>query len=132
MDLIRKLICSAEQRLGQNGLDDFKNHPWFEGINWEHIRDMVPPYLPEVSSPTDTSNFDVDDNDFRASDSVPPTTHGAFSGNHLPFVGFTFTRDRFLEAYVEEKSAEANKQRKLRERSEQYSKQLEDEMETMK
>jgi serine/threonine-protein kinase MRCK len=45
-----------------------------------------------VSSPTDTSNFDVDDTDIRISDAVPPTANAAFTGLHLPFVGFTFTQ----------------------------------------
>uniref|UniRef100_A0A4Y0BRZ4 non-specific serine/threonine protein kinase n=1 Tax=Anopheles funestus TaxID=62324 RepID=A0A4Y0BRZ4_ANOFN len=95
-DLIRRLICAPEYRLGQNGIDDFKAHPWFEGINWDTIRNGQAPYIPEVSSPTDTSNFDVDDTDIKLSDAVPPTTNPAFSGHHLPFVGFTFTKDSSL------------------------------------
>ena len=54
------------------------------------------PYIPEVSSPTDTSNFDVDDNDVRQSDAQPPAHNPAFSGLHLPFVGFSFTKDSKL------------------------------------
>ncbi|XP_024946163.1 serine/threonine-protein kinase Genghis Khan isoform X1 [Cephus cinctus] len=91
-DLMRKLICSSEFRLGQNGVEDFKKHPWFEGVNWDTLRDSTVPYIPEVSSPTDTSNFDVDDTDVRSSDAVPPSANSAFSALHLPFVGFSFTQ----------------------------------------
>jgi len=72
----------------------FQAHHWFEGIDWACIREGVAPYIPEVSSPTDTSNFDVDDNDIRQSDALPPSTNAIFTGLHLPFVGFSFTQER--------------------------------------
>lgn len=95
-DLIRKLICAPEIRLGQKGIDDFKKHPWFEGVDWDNLRNATAPYIPDVSSPTDTSNFDVDDTENRMSEVVPPSGNPAFSGHHLPFIGFTFTKDSNL------------------------------------
>uniref|UniRef100_A0A8C3NFQ2 non-specific serine/threonine protein kinase n=1 Tax=Geospiza parvula TaxID=87175 RepID=A0A8C3NFQ2_GEOPR len=93
-DLIQRLICSRERRLGQNGIEDFKSHAFFEGLNWDNIRNLEAPYIPEVSSPSDTSNFDVDDDVLRNPEVVPPSSHTGFSGLHLPFVGFTYTTDR--------------------------------------
>ncbi|KAG5857686.1 hypothetical protein ANANG_G00022030 [Anguilla anguilla] len=92
-DLIQRLICGRERRLGQNGIEDFRKHPFFSGIDWDNIRNTGAPYIPDVSSPSDTSNFDVDDDVLKNPDIVPPVSHTGFSGQHLPFVGFTYTTD---------------------------------------
>ncbi|KAK7907366.1 hypothetical protein WMY93_015978 [Mugilogobius chulae] len=72
IDSVHQLHYVHRHRLGQ--------HPHLRG-----------PYIPEVSSPTDTSNFDVDDDCLKNSETMPPPSHTAFSGHHLPFVGFTYT-----------------------------------------
>ncbi|KAK2561476.1 Serine/threonine-protein kinase MRCK alpha [Acropora cervicornis] len=95
-DLMQRLCCKMEQRLGQNGIDDFKNHPFFEGIDWDNIGYSTPPYIPEVSSPSDTSNFDVDIDESRANDAVRPSSVSPFTGHHLPFIGFSFTENSRL------------------------------------
>ncbi|XP_063491334.1 serine/threonine-protein kinase MRCK gamma isoform X3 [Symphalangus syndactylus] len=90
-DLIRQLLCCQEERLGRGGLDDFRNHPFFEGVDWERLASSTAPYIPELRGPMDTSNFDVDDDTLNHPGTLPPPSHGAFSGHHLPFVGFTYT-----------------------------------------
>ncbi|CAF4359365.1 unnamed protein product, partial [Rotaria sp. Silwood2] len=56
-DLLEKLICSADNRLGKNGLNDFKKHPFFVNIDWNNIRQTKPPFIPVVKSKMDTTYF---------------------------------------------------------------------------
>jgi protein-serine/threonine kinase len=37
-DLLQKLLCPAKDRLGKNGIDDLKKHPFFISINWDNLR----------------------------------------------------------------------------------------------
>ncbi|XP_028617369.1 serine/threonine-protein kinase MRCK gamma, partial [Grammomys surdaster] len=101
-DLIRQLLCRQEERLGRGGLDDFRKHPFFEGVDWERLATSTAPYIPELRGPMDTSNFDVDDDALNRPETLPPSSHGAFSGHHLPFVGFTYTSG----SPIDEKSSE--------------------------
>lgn len=49
-----------------------------------------------MSSPTDTSHFDVEEIDIKT-DIFPPTpSNPIFSALHLPFVGFTFTQNSLV------------------------------------
>ncbi|XP_054454619.1 cGMP-dependent protein kinase 1-like isoform X2 [Anoplopoma fimbria] len=62
-NLIKKLCRdNPSERLGnlKNGVKDIQKHKWFEGFNWEGLRKgtLTPPITPDVSSPTDTGNFD--------------------------------------------------------------------------
>ncbi|XP_040032630.1 protein kinase cGMP-dependent 1b isoform X4 [Gasterosteus aculeatus] len=61
--LIKKLCRdNPSERLGnlKNGVKDIQKHKWFEGFNWEGLKKgtLTPPITPNVSSPTDTGNFD--------------------------------------------------------------------------
>ena len=60
------LICDPRHRLGRKGIEDFKKHAFFQGMDWETIHSATPPYIPEFSSPTDTRNFDPIEDDEMA------------------------------------------------------------------
>jgi serine/threonine protein kinase len=47
-NLIRKLVTSPDQRLGFNGAEEIKRHPFFKGLDWKNVRNMRAPFLPDV------------------------------------------------------------------------------------
>ena len=37
-DLIHALVSDADTRLGRNGGEEVRKHPFFEGLNWDTLR----------------------------------------------------------------------------------------------
>uniref|UniRef100_A0A2K6L8B9 non-specific serine/threonine protein kinase n=1 Tax=Rhinopithecus bieti TaxID=61621 RepID=A0A2K6L8B9_RHIBE len=58
-DLILRLLCPPETRLGRGGAGDFRTHPFFFGLDWDGLRDSMPPFTPDFEGATDTCNFDL-------------------------------------------------------------------------
>lgn len=59
-DLIEKLLTSDPQkRLGANGADEVKAHPFFNDIDWENLTTHEGPFVPQVDNPESTDYFDL-------------------------------------------------------------------------
>ena len=37
-DILKRLVADSEVRLGRNGVEEIKNHPFFEGMDWTKLR----------------------------------------------------------------------------------------------
>ncbi|XP_022846773.1 serine/threonine-protein kinase tricorner-like isoform X1 [Olea europaea var. sylvestris] len=91
-DLICKLLCNVEQRLGTRGANEIKAHPWFEGIEWDTLYQIKAAFIPEVNDELDTQNFEK----FEESDNqIPITTKSGpwrkmLSSKDVNFMGYTY------------------------------------------
>eukprot|EP00027_Filamoeba_sp_ATCC50430_P011070 CAMPEP_0168549642 /NCGR_PEP_ID=MMETSP0413-20121227/5211_1 /TAXON_ID=136452 /ORGANISM="Filamoeba nolandi, Strain NC-AS-23-1" /LENGTH=963 /DNA_ID=CAMNT_0008580041 /DNA_START=109 /DNA_END=3000 /DNA_ORIENTATION=- len=73
-DLIKKLLSPASTRLGKKGgCSEIQAHPYFSRIDWSALRELTPPFVPKLTSPTDTSYFHMAPEDKR-SDSFTRST----------------------------------------------------------
>ena len=41
VDILKKLINDPEKRLGRNGAEEIKSHPYFKNIDWQHIKETL-------------------------------------------------------------------------------------------
>ena len=57
-DVLKRLLCDADERLGANGVDEIKKHPFFKGIDWNNLRKTKSPFIPNVKEEDDTTRFD--------------------------------------------------------------------------
>ena len=62
---VASFLILLQVRFGQNGIEDFKSHPFFRSIDWDELQSSESPYIPEVVDDADTSNFDVDDDEYQ-------------------------------------------------------------------
>ena len=83
-DFIGKLLMKQEtQRLGYgpSDADAIRRHPFFEGIDWEVVRQkkQLPPFTPVVEFVEDCSNFDPRFTDMKITDEMMSSCHHSVS-----------------------------------------------------
>lgn len=54
----RLLIFDPTKRLGYNGAQEVKSHPFFAGIEWDKVMQSEPQFVPQVTDPESTDYFD--------------------------------------------------------------------------
>ena len=88
-DLICKLINNPNERLGLRGADEIKKHPFFKGLDWDNIRNLKPPFIPELSSDYDTRYFEI----FKEQEPFYPSLTKHYKRKDIQFIGFTYRED---------------------------------------
>ena len=69
VDLLKRLLCDAENRLGAGGVQEIKDHDFFKGLDWANLRNKQASFLPNIKDEEDCSRFD----DFEEEEPFYPT-----------------------------------------------------------
>ena len=101
-NLILRLCCGPEERLGSSGADVVKRHAFFADINFAGLRQQTALYIPKIRHATDTSNFDsvnYDDEprDSASDDSSRKEPSMGENGKHPEHAFLEFTFRRFFD-----------------------------------
>lgn len=99
VDLLQQLLTDASKRIGtrSGGIQEIKDHPFFNGVDWDNIRNVDAPFKPQVSTTLDTKYFDEFDDakikqELASSDKGMKKVH-LQKDEDILFKGFTF-KDR--------------------------------------
>ena len=84
-DLIIKLITNSNLRLGKNGSEEIKSHPFFKGINWNKIKEMRPPFIPKLKNDYDIKYFEI----FESNDDFYPDINNK-KRKDAEYIGYTY------------------------------------------
>lgn len=112
-DLIRRLLSDCDTRLGLNGAQEVKRHPFFRKVEWEHILQTTPPHVPDLVGDVDCSHFE----DFDEMEPFYPEESQArpCRREEASFIGFAYSRI-LLDPKHSIKSALSELERKQRKR----------------
>ena len=88
---ILRMVSQPESRLGVHGVEEIKKHPFFKGIDWNNIRNMKAPFIPELKNDYDTHYFDT----FEEQEPFYPPLNSmkVKQRKDVNYAGYTFNRD---------------------------------------
>ncbi|CAL4917146.1 unnamed protein product [Urochloa decumbens] len=115
-DLISKLLCNVDQRVGTKGAEEIKEHPWFSELEWDKLYEIEAAYLPQVTDELDTQNFEKFE---EASDSTQCSAKTGpwrkmLSSKDLNFVGYTYKNFELVNDHDVPGMAELKKKEKAK------------------
>ena len=90
-DLIFKMINNSDDRLGKNGSEEIKRHPFFKDVDWNNIRNSKAPFIPELKNEYDTKYFEQ----FEEVEPFYPKNQNKFKRKDVEYVGYDFNKDNF-------------------------------------
>ncbi|GMR53712.1 hypothetical protein PMAYCL1PPCAC_23907, partial [Pristionchus mayeri] len=128
-DLIRLLLSDADRRLGRKGVEEVREHPFFRNDEWTWatLASAVPPVIPELRADDDASHFEVEEQMDQGETFQIPR---AFTGNQLPFIGFTYSNEYSPAEQLKRVAGEGEGEGEAMDTSRRSTRRME-EMETM-
>ena len=88
-DLISKLINNPNKRLGLNGAEEIKSHPFFRGLDWDNILNSKAPFIPELKNEYDTHYFDS----YDIKEPFYPSIKKKKKRKDVEYLGYTYKDD---------------------------------------
>jgi hypothetical protein len=88
-NLIRRMVTIPEQRLGFNGAEEIKKHPFFKGLDWKNIQNINAPFIPDIKNDYDTKYFDT----FPEQEPFYPVEKKVKKRKDINYPGYTYNRD---------------------------------------
>lgn len=90
-DILKRLMCDEEHRLGKNGVLEIQQHEFFKTVDWVNLRQKSSPYKPSLKSPIDCKRFD----EFQEEEPFypPEDRKNRKMRKDINFVGYTYKKD---------------------------------------
>jgi serine/threonine kinase 38 len=104
-DLIAKMITNSNERLGKNGVEEIKAHPFFKKVDWNNIRNTKAPFIPEIKNDYDTKYFES----FEYEEEFYPPVKKFKRRKDIEFLGYTYKEGDKLSEDVYDDEDEIDK-----------------------
>jgi len=89
-DILKRLICDSENRLGKNGAEEIKAHPFFASTEWHKLKTSTAPYIPSVQNEVSNENFDQFDEEDPFHRPIDNKKKAGNRKQDMNFVGYTY------------------------------------------